>query len=515
MLTSRIPPGGLLMRMLSCSALLGVCSELLWAQSIATCTRCHSEQANDQGLPPSEIDNGTLNGSIHDGFECIACHENIASDGDSPGSAPVGSVDCTICHEEEGEVYKKHGRLVVGSDADIPRCQDCHGSHDIFPSSDKRSRTNPTTVPDTCRSCHTDVDLVRRHQPINGKAVELYEKSVHGDGNRRGVPGVARCNDCHSAKGPDGTQTAHRTLSPYDPESPTYHFNISDTCGRCHEDVASRYWEGVHGELVKQGSLDSPVCTDCHGEHGIVSPNDPRSPVSAARLAEQTCGRCHASTALNERMGVPPGTLRSYIDTYHGLKRKAGDVHIANCASCHGNHRILRHTDPRSRVNTANLQQTCGECHPGISQVVATSSIHAPGEGVVEWWPNFFRILYLWIIAITIGAMLVHNLLHWFRHVRNAYRAPSVVRLSPGETAQHWLLMVSFIVLVVSGFSLRHSEAWWVRTLFGWGGGEGFVIRGVIHRIAAVAHGMDGLALDLPCYAKGSPLATRYVASLE
>jgi len=38
----------------------------------------------------------------------------------------------------------------------------------------------------------------------------------------------------------------------------------------------------------------------------------------------------------------------------------------------------------------------------------------------------------------------------------------------------------------VSGFSLRFSEAWWVRMLFGWGGGQGFLIRGLIHRVAAV-----------------------------
>jgi cytochrome b subunit of formate dehydrogenase len=46
--------------------------------------------------------------------------------------------------------------------------------------------------------------------------------------------------------------------------------------------------------------------------------------------------------------------------------------------------------------------------------------------------------------------------------------------------------MISFVVLVVSGFSLRFSESWWVELLFGWGGGEGFVVRGTVHRIAAV-----------------------------
>jgi formate dehydrogenase gamma subunit len=59
--------------------------------------------------------------------------------------------------------------------------------------------------------------------------------------------------------------------------------------------------------------------------------------------------------------------------------------------------------------------------------------------------------------------------------------------LTPNETAQHWILALSFIVLVISGFSLRFSEAWWVMALFGWGDGGGFLIRGTVHRTAGVA----------------------------
>ena len=44
--------------------------------------------------------------------------------------------------------------------------------------------------------------------------------------------------------------------------------------------------------------------------------------------------------------------------------------------------------------------------------------------------------------------------------------------------------MVTFIVLVITGFSLRFSESWWVRMLFGWEGG--FPVRGIVHRVAAV-----------------------------
>jgi cytochrome b subunit of formate dehydrogenase len=56
--------------------------------------------------------------------------------------------------------------------------------------------------------------------------------------------------------------------------------------------------------------------------------------------------------------------------------------------------------------------------------------------------------------------------------------------MSMNELWQHTFLMVTFITLVITGFSLRFSESWWVQWLFGWEGG--FPLRGIIHRVAAV-----------------------------
>jgi cytochrome b subunit of formate dehydrogenase len=69
---------------------------------------------------------------------------------------------------------------------------------------------------------------------------------------------------------------------------------------------------------------------------------------------------------------------------------------------------------------------------------------------------------------------------HWQRHSSRR----QVVRMSRNAVFQHTLLMVSFIVLVMTGFALRYSEAWLFRTMFGWDGG--FRIRGILHRGAAV-----------------------------
>lgn len=453
----------------------------------ASCRACHG------GVSGAERTiSQWLADSTHQELDCTDCHESISLDdfdaaSAEPHGASVTPVDCAGCHDDEGSTYRKHGRLVVGSSVDIPTCSDCHGTHHVLPSSDLRSSVHPSNLGATCKSCHADMNLIRNHSVLRDEPLALYEASVHGSTPEDGTCVGATCANCHSERDDAGRASAHGILSATDPNSTVSRANVPKTCGQCHPASAEDFAAGIHGQLAQRGETDAPVCTDCHGEHGILPVSDLRSPVSAARLAQATCARCHESVALNERYGIQGGRARSYVDSYHGHKRKAGEVHVANCASCHGTHRILPHTDPRSSVHASNLQNTCGACHPGISSVFAQTPIHGNGTTAGSRWPDFFTVLYQWVIAVTIGLMLLHNLAHFLRRVRLQSSHEQVQRLSPGEVAQHWLLMVSFVVLVISGFSLRFSEAAWVQFLFGWGGGAGFVIRGTVHRVSAVA----------------------------
>ena len=453
--------------------------------SVLDCASCHSQELDSSKPCVFRV---LLEGSVHAGMDCTDCHASVTVPGADGSGKPheIGPVNCGFCHEEEAEVYKKHGRGEVGKTPDIPECWHCHGAHDVLTSTDPRARVHPVHLARTCMVCHTDVDLVKRHDLLAAGPIALYESSVHGQTSKGGLFVRSTCNDCHSATDPDGQRTAHRILGPADPESTLYHFNIPNTCGRCHKSVAADYGKGVHGQLVERGEVDSPVCTTCHGEHGIMGVSDPRSPVSVAKVAAQTCAPCHESVTLNEKYGIPGGRLTSYVDSYHGRKAKAGNVKVANCASCHGAHRILPSDDPTSSIYPKNLPKTCGECHPGISPEMAATGIHTTATGLKTGWPEFFRVLYLWIIGVTIGLMLLHNIAHYVRSVKQLRKKPFIVRLTVNETLQHWLLMISFIVLVVSGFSLRFSESWWSQLLFGWGDGKGFEIRGLVHRIAAV-----------------------------
>ena len=449
--------------------------------SLAQCLDCHGDKtmtATDSvGHERSlYIDDSLFQHSSHGSVGCQGCHKDVT---EVPHPEHLAKVNCGDCHSTEAEQYKWHGRLEVGIGADIPTCSDCHGKHDILPQADKESHVNPLNLPGTCGHCHENLDLIKKHNIPMENPIEVFENSVHGKASLGGIYLAATCNDCHSANG-----TAHMIFAPGDSRSSINHFNIPKTCGRCHRSIEQDYWEGIHGKLTAQGETDSPVCTECHGEHGILAPTDPRSPVSPARVAEATCSPCHESARLNEKYGIPTGRLKSWVDSYHGLKSKAGDLTVANCASCHGAHRILPHTDPASSIYPANLQKTCGNCHPRISIAIASTPIHGTPGVTRTHAAAIFRNIYIWAIIIIIGTMLVHWLIDLRKQINGVSQGKQIIRMRYDELWQHTFLMVTFTVLVLTGFSLRFSESWWVQWLFGWEGG--FPVRGIIHRVAAV-----------------------------
>jgi cytochrome b subunit of formate dehydrogenase len=442
----------------------------------ADCATCHEGAATGGSLI------GTLHRSVHDGLECLDCHKDKGTTPHRPSTGfRAGSDGCRSCHDEEARQYQAHGRVIVGGkNTDIPDCADCHGSHGILPSTDKRSPVNPTHLPETCGKCHENLNITKKYEILIDHPVKIYEASVHGQATKGGIYVAATCTDCHSSD-----HTAHRILAPGFRDSAINHFNIPKTCGKCHKGIEQDYLEGIHGQMAANGETDAPVCTDCHGEHGILPPDDPRSPVSPARVAEMTCGRCHDSEVLNEKYGLPADRLISFVDSYHGLKSKAGDTRVANCASCHGAHRILPSSDPTSTINARNLRKTCGQCHPGISAAVASTPIHGVGgEGLHTKASEIVARVYQIAIVIIIGLMVIHWLIDLGRHIKNVLdRRPQIRRMRPGEVWQHMFLAVSFVVLVLSGFALRYDQSFIATLFFGWKGG--FAFRGLVHRVAA------------------------------
>ena len=439
----------------------------------AVCADCHENTGGD----PVEVSLTSLDGSVHEGFACTDCHTGIDK---VPHGIELARPDCTVCHEDVAADYTQHGRGFVGKSDSVPMCQDCHGSHHILPHGDPKSMVHPSNLPETCGSCHENQEFLSRLNIRFKHPIEVYQKGVHGKATAGGKDTAASCNDCHSAGG-----SSHRMLPPGDKDSPINFFNISKTCGRCHSAIQEEFEYGIHGQLVARGEVDAPTCTHCHGEHGILATSDPRSPVSPFRVAEATCTPCHESANLNDKYELPSGRLQSYVDSYHGLKSRAGDKTVANCASCHGAHAILPSNDPRSSVATANLIQTCGHCHSGMSpEKAAKTRIHSAEGGHRTGVAYVVKVVYQLLIFLVIGGMAAYCLLDYIKQISRVLAKKQVRRMEADEVVQHTLLAISFTVLVITGFSLRYYDAWWAKLIFGREGGA--QVRGLIHRSAAV-----------------------------
>ena len=461
-----------------------LCWGTLHAQiSDSDCLECHSDPdlTNATGramvVHPTEIAQ-----SIHNGLACVDCHTSIVEIPHAEGGLP--NVPCQVCHEESQTVFatSAHGLALTGGDTDAPVCADCHGSHGILSSKDLSSSTHRANLAVTCARCHANPKVVQRHPFSVNAPVDAYYKSVHFKALiENGVAQAPSCNDCHNS---------HGLKRASDPESSIYWRNVPQMCGKCHVEILKTYEASVHGQAAARGDRQSPVCTDCHGEHEIRGPQDPKSSVYPAHVSKATCVWCHESVRVVQKYGLPQSRLNTYLDSYHGLADKAGSVVVANCASCHGVHDIFPSSDPRSTIYAANLPHTCGKCHPGAGENFAIGVIHVDpdDENGSSWAIHFVQRFYLWLIVGTIGFMLLHNGLDFARNFRVRKRLPDgndFLRFTVGERIQHMTMALSFLVLAYSGFALKFPAAWWAAP-FTWMS-DPEIGRRMVHRIAAVA----------------------------
>ena len=436
------------------------------------CKTCHEEQSK----ATTKSVHGILGAAA-----CASCHDSAHEI--RPG-AKAEPAKCAECHADEVKAFEAsiHGQAAKKGDPDAPKCESCHGSiHSIQASTESRALVARKNQAGACASCHADPGFLSRHKIPLVHPVEQYLQSAHGRAVMQGKE-AAVCADCHGS---------HRILPPQDAASQVSHWNVASTCGKCHTEIAKTFLESVHGQAIKAGVQDAPDCTACHGEHLILSPSDASSPVNAARVSSETCGRCHGDARLATRYGLPTDRVPSYAESYHGLAKREGSLRAANCASCHGIHNIFRSSDSRSMVNAANIGKTCGKCHEGMGDKAAIGPVHvqsaeSTGHPVVRW----IRGIYLVLIPLTLGFMLIHNALDLFAKMRRPRREHSdsegggryVVRMNLWFRIAHWGVMVSFPTLVFTGFALKYPDSWWAKPLLLWEDHVAF--RGGLHRIA-------------------------------
>jgi predicted CXXCH cytochrome family protein len=258
---------------------------------------------------------------------CIECHSQLDDELKAPAAAFAGDI---------------HGQYGLS-------CSNCHGGDptqdDIDKAKDRSFKGAPRRqdIPQFCGGCHSDATAMRDFNPgLRTDQLSQYWTSRHGQRLKTGDTKAAVCTDCH---GVHGIQSAKY------PKSPTFPWNIPQTCGRCHADKAymaayrlptdqlEDYKASVHAyDLYEKKDLSAPVCNDCHGNHGAFPP----SVTSIAAV----CRQCHAST----------GEL--FMKSPH--KQAFDELGAGECEVCHGHHKILH---PTTAMIGTDQAATCVQCH--------------------------------------------------------------------------------------------------------------------------------------------------------
>lgn len=499
------------------------------AQDNDECMACHSDKTLTTSKGKSVyVRKATLKGTPHGEFGCADCHTGL-DPAKIPHAAKIEPVDCTSCHSDAKSQHTTHKEQILtsGSAAQISAsCKECHGSHVSKPLSTACSTCHPDAhdefvldrhgksllsgvvqSPDcfschkknivsagkrtgaqlklaqqkTCMSCHVDNPAISKRTVPNAHFIKGVETSVHGLALAAGNEAAANCVDCHGS---------HSVLNAANAKASVNRSNIAATCGKCHPDISKQYVGSIHGKAVAKGSKDAPVCTTCHGEHNILKASDPKSPIAPRNVAEQVCGTCHSSLMLSEKYGINSDRFQTFADSFHGLAIRGGAVNVANCASCHTAHDIKPSSDPTSSISKKNIPKTCGQCHPGANERFAVGKVHVTmdqAQQPVLWW---IKLIYALLIIGVIGGMFGHNVLHFFKKLRKHLKLHDLhglyTRMTMYERSQHILMMLSFIVLAITGFMLHYPDAWWVvciRKL----SPNVFELRSLLHRVSGVA----------------------------
>ena len=372
--------------------------------SNSDCLDCHSDRemimTNAAGKVVSlYVDTNRLARSVHADADCTDCHADLA-DRDLPhDDIKLKPVVCAECHDDVAKVEQQslHGLAAAKGDPLAPRCQTCHGTHDILKVKDRQSAVSPGRVPFVCGKCHQEGAPVQAAREISQDHIlENYTESLHGQGLLKdGLIVAANCASCH---------TAHDIRPHTDPRSSINRTNIAGVCSTCHAEIERVHRKVIEGERWQKDAGVLPACVDCH------QPHKARKVFYAQGMADRDCLSCHEkpdvkATKDGRSLQVTPahlaGTIHTNIacaqchsevdaalerpcqaiqrivncaachaevgETYagsrHGTLRAEGDPEAPTCVDCHGTHAVRGRHDPLSPIFPIHIPDLCSRCH--------------------------------------------------------------------------------------------------------------------------------------------------------
>ncbi len=459
-------------------ASLGGAESARHSEETQSCLSCHARHGyiktfqNDEFIE-AYVDADKFKGSVHNSIPCSRCHPDFAA-----GKHPQrkfrnklqyqtrAALVCRRCHSDlqikESSVHtalldgERKGTAII--------CTNCHGSHAIRSVTKAAKYSNEEAY---CMKCHGYPVNMRFR---NGESLSV---SINSSTLQSSVHDKLSCSDCHygfsSEEHPKRNFATRRD----------YTLASSENCRRCHFDKYTKTMESIHYTMLSQGNLAAPVCTDCHGAHGIsrgkeraliarrcqrchaeiydiysksVHGNalfnehnqdvpvcadchtahtieDPRTLNYRERIPD-ICSNCHANESVVGKYGLSTGVVETYLSDFHGVTLKFYKLQsevlnkrtkpMAVCTDCHGSHNITSTVGPDASIVRANLRKRCQRCH-------ADAPRNFPDSWLSHYEPNFARaplvylinMVYKIFIPVLVVGLVLQILLHIWRYVVN------------------------------------------------------------------------------------------------
>ncbi|MBK7901608.1 MAG: hypothetical protein IPJ97_00680 [Proteobacteria bacterium] len=429
------------------------------------CFNCHDDaEMKDEAGNSVAVHEAQFAVSAHKKLDCVGCHTaalGVKHKGKRQPLGPVSFDVCMECHEDEITPFQGsvHAKVKGGKPG---TCEGCHGNvHTFVRSNNPAAAMAPLNQVRNCGVCHEDM--------MEGYLSSVHAKSLFVSGLTDAAPSCSDCHGSHDIQRHDaaGARTSHA-------KSP-------ETCGDCHKGILKEWDESAHGALWREGK-DGPVCSTCHEAHAI---QDPTTAAMRTHMPSD-CGNCHEEL------------YKSFHDSFHGKASAVGHGSAAMCSDCHTPHHNLPASDPRSSTHPDNLAATCGasSCHEGkVNAAFLTFIPHSdPMDRDQNAWVHYIYLFMTLLLLGVFGFFGLHALLWLQRTLVGRLRGEfKVEHFGPGPyvrrftTTQMWLhvsIILSFLLLSVTGLPLKFAAAPWAPGLMAALGGP--EIAGFLHRFAAI-----------------------------
>lgn len=407
----------------------------------------------------------------------------------------AANAGCYECHATAEDPMEFAGGVKVSVRVDKPaflasahgkhECVACHVGLDPL---DHTGIDRPTHAEyrklqaQRCVPCHSDA---AEHAAVAGRSERRVGAMLHSAKESKSP----LCIDCHPAHSVQRGEPGREA--------------IGRACANCHDKVYATYAASVHGKGVTEKGADSPACTDCHGGHLAEGKAAAEHKV---RLG-QPCMNCHADEKMMEKHGISTGVVSTYVNDFHGMNVKFYDgggkgigMPTLVCADCHGIHDVAAAEPGNTRLLKENLTKVCRECHKDASLTFSDAWL-SHYEPSLENAPLVFAVqvsYWIFIPFVIIGLSLqifAHVVLFpriQRRNRKKGLAAPAghhdngrqVVRFGRRSRIEHLLVMITFILLLVTGLPQKfHDSGWavWTTQMLG-----GIDMMRLIHRITGV-----------------------------